>query len=349
MKKICIIAVLMLFLCSLCIMPISAEENDESWKQYFFLPENGQEINMLINIADKYDELGCEGLEEYIGYYWFRGRDIELRWSEAYTVYVDGGYTGSDPMDYTYNDIPRYFDLRYIYIPFYSGDEFEGVAYFRILSDNVNGKTYRFAYVIHAFPTLPYTTPMWEEDYTEGPPYYVDNDYTRVEKAYNTVKSLGVQIKGIYALSKGGDVFGDDKYIITVEADCRGYVYNYTTDRLYTFDEYIKSAVTTPQPTPTSTPAPTPTPTVTRTPFQPMTTTPTVTPRPSGTGIAPRPTVSAGFGTETAAVSPTVSPTVPGPKKAELTWLIPVVVLCCAAAGGIVWAAISARKKKAGK
>ena len=107
-----IAAVLLL---SLCIVPVVADESDEGWEQYFFLPENSRDIKRM----DK--DINWNEVKQDLQQY-----NAQLDFSKAYICYT--GYINNPPgEDYKYNServtydgVPEYWGERIIIIPAYS-------------------------------------------------------------------------------------------------------------------------------------------------------------------------------------------------------------------------------------
>ena len=337
-------------------------ENEQSWEDVFFVKEDSWDMDRLLfaigysadGAADGYLSVKREIakiLEENHAYIDLSKVYVAYSLSQNVSISEDGkiGWYLHGP-----DKLPGVWE-RYLNIPVYKNENNELMGFFFVW--DATPDDYRRVEST-VTPNNIAGGPNWMEICGEYPEIKIYSHYLinykrqleYAEEGYEMLKNKGRQVKTIRQTANIHDavLFNTDQgyyvYPVVIKGEeSKGkqmvpldeeFVYNFNNKNLLSLD---------------TKPTPTPTPTVSRTPFQPMTTTPTVTPRPSGTGIAPRPTASAGSGTETAAVSPTASPTVPGPKKTALTWLIPVIVLCCAAAGGIAWAAIAAGKKKKDK
>ena len=349
MKRISIIISIVLLMLAFSSLTLANEPKSDEWRQAMFLAEDSRDMMRLTNYEIKHwpnyiypDIMGfitkldaqIDMSKIYIEIY----PDIEML-IEDYEI---TGEINLDHYEKTVEGIPIGYAARFIMVPVYSKGKIAGII--KVMdwvpheerpvdtTDNQSGGEF-----------------MSVED--ESFLYEVDEEpkvWTYAQDGYALLRAMDVEPCNVVVQGEGKN----NKVCIFVTKTKDFYVYPVAIkgeeskgNQVITLENYIKALASNIVVSPIIEA----TPTVSRTPFQPMTTTPTATPRPSGTGIAPRPTASAGSGTGTAAVSPTASPTVPGPKKAELTWLIPVVVLCCAAAGGIAWAAIAAGKKKKDK
>ena len=164
----------------------------------------------------------------------------------------------------------------------------------------------------------------------------MSKNYVGAEKAYETVKKTGASIKKIIANYHISDVC----LLVTVEDECRGYIYNYTTDKLYTFEEFTNGIARgdwpTPEPTPTPTPTPRPSRTAAATP-RPTVVTPTATPSAGGT-TAPALTV-------TASLLPSSS-NAPEQSAGSAVLIVIGAALVIAAAGAVGWAVFHKKKGK---
>ena len=167
-------------------------------------------------------------------------------------------------------------------------------------------------------------------------------DWQYAPEAYAAAKEMGLKIRNIVV------DFNPICFIVT-DKEYDLYVYDALEKEIYTFGQFIQmcGAGTWPAFTPavTSIPEPNLTP----------------TPRPSKTAAAtsrPTDTVSAAASSAEQTASPMLTAAasiLPSPSAesnssaADAVFIVLGVILCCAAAGGIVWAVMSARRKKAGK
>ena len=353
-----------ILLFSLCLTPVSADES-EGWKEYFFLPADGLDLNLIYKyfndvqpFSSEPNKTNWERIQEDLQPY-----NAKLNFDEAYIF-----YTGIlDDYEYSlerlnYDSAPVDFRERCIMIPAYADNglavtiqiscNFPGRSGLPSREEDVTG-TIDEVYEDFGSAINYYSLPEWAE--------LQEIDYSGAKQAYETVKRTGASINKIMKsyYDKSDDYDGSYReylYIVTVKEECKGYIYSCTKDKLYTFEEYMHAKRidynSTPESSFKSTSVPiTPT----------LTSLPTATPRPSKTAAAtsrPTVTVSAAAPSAEQTASPMLTAAMsilPSPSAesnssaADAVFIVLGVILCCAAAGGIVWAAISARKKKAGK
>ena len=329
---------------------VKAEDVSEEWMPYVFsLQSNALDWNRITQPSNLYkDEV--EMILKEAGYsYTFE--EITFDYSRAYAIYrydierIAGSKSSWERQTetFTVDGIPH-MNQRYVCIPMYVEEKIIGIA---TLGDWANGLPDRMT-------PRPSGAP-----FTNGGDYYTlgdeigggirftyapdwKPDWQYAPEAYAAAKEMGLKIRNIVV------DFNPICFIVT-DKEYDLYVYDALEKEIYTFGQFIQmcSAGAWPASTPavTSIPEPTLTP----------------TPRPSKTAAATsRPTVTVPAATPsaeqtaspmlTAAASILPSPSAESNSSAaDTVFIVLGVILCCAAAGGIVWAVMSARKKKAGK
>ena len=311
------IAAVLLF--SLCIVPVVADESDEGWEQYFFLPENSRDIKRM----DK--DINWNEVKQDLQQY-----DAQLDFSKAYICYT--GYINNTPgEDYKYNSeratydgVPEYWGERIIIIPAYSNKKLIIGANFWDISPSLEEAP------IYSEPVGGFETLFLYQGLTINAGEVYKN-YVGAEKAYETVQKTGASIKKIMASYQINNVY----FLVTVDDECGGYIYNYTTDKLYTFEEFTNGLARgdwpTPEPTPTPTPTPTPRPSRTMATPSPTVVTPTATP---SAGETATPVLTA-----TASLWPAPS-SAPGQNTGGTALIALGIVFACAALGLAVFFAV---------
>ena len=316
---------------SICIMPVSADKADESWEKYFFVSNNSADIKLLKEYLDC-GELGAlKSVEEDLKPY-----NAELDFSKVYITYgfnYNFPYSGEEDYEYSsektnYDGVPDYFQVRYVCVPAYSGNELKCSASFMI------------AYPLYSPPVTIYNgkETMFEYMGLSDGAEPIQKCFAGAENAYEAAKMSGLDINQIMvSWTNSGRL-----YIITTDGAEGGYIYIDLDDvydpaygQMYTFEEFTNGLARGDWPTPEPTPTPTPTP----------------TPRPSRTMATPRPTVVTPTATPSAGetVTPALTATAslwPAPSSAPGqsvggTALIALgIIFACAALGAAVFFAV---------
>ena len=346
----------------------NSEAKAASWEKSFILDENSRDIKLMSNEENPWSDYDIrDDLEKEFK---VSSNEIEYDYSRAFIqwdVSMRSGFTFDEWYSYwreeqsggawqeNYDGMPYYLNSeRHIMLPVVIAGQRKaivevynsrpGLDEFPLPSDGLLG----------GGPTVLYSDWMCGI-FTSS----LDEYYIFAEEAYNAVTAQGATVKKIIYT----DGWPDENnymgispiYAVTVEDDCKGYMYNARTDQLFTFDEFHTILMNGRWPFYVNTLA-------TPSSGAPSTdqTQHTLSPQFSPTAATPYPTVT--VSTATPSSEQTASPMLtaaasllPSPpaesnsSAADAVFIVLGVILCCAAAGGIVWAAISARKKKAGK
>ena len=329
-------------LCFLMLFNFSSAAEEKTWEDVFFLKADGRDMGRLLYAIDessvqkdmtrilKEENASVDYSKAYI-YYTFSLEDLLEYYLEGNT---NLGYDGLPDVCY-----------RQIHLPIFRDGEIIGQFQFGDFTPYDERPDFHLT-----------TTPndiggyLWMEyDGAHMNITYADS-WEYAEMGYDAVSAKGANIQSIFCFGSQRLVFKTDK--------SHYYVYPaYNTEepekgnQAMLLEEFVRASnmgqisyepvFVTPEPT--STPTPTP------------------TPRPSKTAAAtsrPTDTVSAAASSAeqtaspmlTAAASILLSPSAESnSSSADAAFIVLGVILCCAAAGGIVWAVMSARRKKAGK
>ena len=318
-------------------------ERDRTRLAEYLSKDNGYVEKLIGETMDKYNAVPNYS-KTYVRY-----RVYDELLADAYDAETDSVIYNQENFDGLPVDA-----LRYIAIPACKNGELIGEI--RIIDWSPEAMSFEEVY--------PLCTPNSDEPCYSGGAGWMDLENTiyaienneeqaNAELGYDIIESTGSNIQAI---------FFTDEYYNLYKTEQGYYVYPIVIreeeekgNQAILLDDFIRALVkgnislpiTTPQSTATATSTPT--------------STPTPTPRPSKTAAAtslPTVTVSAATPSAEQTASPMLTAAasiLPSPSAesnssaADAVFIVLGVILCCAAAGGIVWAVMSARRKKAGK
>ena len=350
----CVFVILTIVAICFCTSPYSNASN-ESWEQYFYISEEEQELF----IKDTEAPLLWEIIKQDIA-----PHNAEMDLSRAFVVYLVGDthpeHYESLLDDTNFEGFPYYFcadSSRYVIIPAFADSIPKvGVSFWNVYPGKKELFTKEEEETLGGGPICLYT---YKNEYDGtlfwGTVFDGDNEinliYKGAETAYNTVKNTGATINNIRLVCYYKKMIRNYYYLITVEEEFGGYIYDCTRNELITFEDFaekLRSGSWPPvTPAPTRTPFWTPRPSSTSSISAPNTQT-IATPTLSKTETA---TPSAGETaapalTATAALFPSSS-SAPEESAGSTVLIVIGAALVIAAAGAAGWAAF--RKKKGGE
>ena len=344
----------------------NSEVKAASWEKCFMLDENSLDIRLMSDEDNPWSDSDIRN--DLVKEFKVSNDEIEYDYSRAFIQWdVSLDYGGSfdewnkkwreaqssGAWRENYDGMPHYaFADRYIMLPVIIGGERKAIV---PVFNSYPG--------LETFPqssdgALPGGTNFLYSDWLCG--FYtssLDEYYIFAEEAYNAVTAQGATVKKIIYTCGWPDesmYMGISSiYAVTIEDECKGYMYNAKTDQLFTFDEFHTILMNGSWPFSVEI-----MPTSTRTPFW--------TPRPSGTSSISAPntqTIVTPALSKTATVTPSVGKTAapaltataslfpspssaPGQSAGEKVLVALGIIFACAALGLAVFAAIKNRKTK---